>query len=272
MTTTTTPLARPTAPRLLASTSILTARIVNTWRRQPAAVVTTWLFPAFVTLLFLGLFGGALDLPDGARYVDFLLPGMLVVTMLFGLETTTLATAADATRGINDRFRSFPVHAAAIVLGRCVADLLSSLVGLTVMVLFGLAIGWRPHTTLAASIAALGLLLLLRFALLWVGVFVGYGARSVESVAYVQILVWPVAFLSSVFVDPATMPTWLAAVAELNPVSATASTVRDLLGAGTWPGAVVGGSLHAVLAVGWPLVLTAVFAPLAARRFRAGTR
>src|SRR5699024_6837013 len=139
----------------------------------------------------------------------------------------------------NDRFRSFPVDAAAIVLSRCLADLLSSLVGLAVMVALGLAIGWRPDTTPAAAVLALALLLLLRLALLWIGIYVGYGATSVESVASVQILVWPVAFLSSVFVDPATMPTWLAAVAELNPVSGTASTVRDLLGAGSWPGRVV---------------------------------
>lgn len=270
MTTTTPRTALPTSPGLMGSTLILTGRIVRSWRHQPATVITTWVFPAFVTLLFIGLFGGALDLPDGVRYRDFLMPGMLAVTMLFGLETTTLASAADASRGINDRFRSFPISSAAIVLGRCVADLLSSVVGLAVMVAFGLAIGWRPDTTPGAALAALALLLLLRFALLWVGVYVGYGATSVESVAYVQVLVWPVAFLSSVFVDPATMPAWLAAVAELNPVSATATTVRDLLGTASWPSRVVPAGLNPFLAVVWPAALTAIFAPLAARRFRAG--
>jgi ABC-2 type transport system permease protein len=146
--------------------------------------------------------------------------------------------------------------------------MLSSVIGLLIMVGFGLLIGWRPDTSPPAVLAALALLLLLRFALLWLGIYVGYRARSVESVALVQILVWPVAFVSSVFVDPATMPTWLGALAELNPVSATATTVRDLLGTASWSGQILPGWTPPVLAVTWPVVLTAVFLPLAARSFR----
>ncbi|WP_324653345.1 ABC transporter permease [Georgenia sp. H159] len=262
--------AVPAPPGLLGSALILAGRVLDGWRHQLPVVLTTWLFPVFVTLIFLGLFGGALEPPGGAGYSSFLLPGMLTVTMLFGLETTTLAAAADASRGINDRFRSFPISSAAIVLGRCLADLASSLVGLGVMVVFGLVIGWRPDTTPAGAVLALAALLLLRFALLWVGVHIGYGAASVESVAYVQVLVWPVALLSSVFVDPAAMPAWLGTVAELNPVSTTATTVRELLGTATWPDAVLPGTVSAVLAGAWPLVLTAVFLPLAARSFRTG--
>lgn len=237
-----------------------------------ATLLITWLFPVLITLMFLGLFGGALQMPEGVGYGDFLVPGMLVVTVLFGLETTTLTAAADASRGINDRFRSLPVNSTAIVLGKCVADLLGSLIGLGVMIGFGLLLGWHPDTTPGAALVALALLLLLRFALLWVGIFVGYRARSVESVAYVQILVWPVTLLSSVFVDPATMPTWLGAIAELNPVSATASTVRDLLGTSTWPSKILPEGWDAVLAIAWPLGLTAIFLPLAARSFRSEHR
>lgn len=144
------------------------------------------------------------------------------------------------------------------------------MVGLAVMVAFGLVIGWRPQASPTDLLLAVGLLLLLRFALLWIGIFVGYRAPSVESVAYVQILVWPVAFLSSVFVDPATMPTWLGTIAELNPVSATATTLRDLLGTVSWAGQVVPVEASAVLAVAWPIALSGVFLPLAARSFRAG--
>jgi len=261
-----------TPPGLLGGAVVLAGRTVTGWRAQPGPVVTTWLFPVVVTAMFLSLLGGALDLPDGVGYVDFLVPGMLAVTMLFGLETTTLAAAADASRGITDRFRSLPIHAPSIVLGRCLADLLGSLVGLAVMVSFGLAIGWRPDTTPAAALLALGLLLLLRVSLLWAGIAIGYAATSVESVAYVQILVWPVALLSSVFVDPATMPAWLGTIAQLNPVSATASTVRELLGTTGWPGGGALAQLAPVLAVVWPLVLSAAFLPLAARTFRSGAR
>lgn len=262
----------PTPPGLFRSASILAGRIIHGWRSQMATLLITWLFPVLITLMFLGLFGGALQMPEGAGYGDFLVPGMLAVTVLFGLETTTLTAAADASRGINDRFRSLPVNSTAIVLGKCVADLLGSGIGLGVMIGFGLLLGWHPDTTPGAALVALALLLLLRFALLWVGIFVGYRARSVESVAYVQILVWPVALLSSVFVDPATMPTWLGAIAELNPVSATASTVRDLLGTSTWPSPIMPVGWDAVLAIAWPLGLTAIFLPLAARSFRSEHR
>lgn len=255
-------------PTLLRSAFLLAGRVIAGWQQQKAVVITTWVFPVLVSLLFLGLFGGAIQMPEGTEYRDFLLPGMLAVTMLFGLESTTLAAAADAAKGINDRFRSLPINAAAIVLGRCIADLLSSVIGLFVMVGFGLAIGWRPETTPAAALTALALLLLLRFALLWIGIYVGYRARSVESVAFVQILVWPVAFVSSVFVDPATMPIWLGALAELNPLSATAVTVRDLLGTVSWPSHVLPAWTASVLAIAWPVALTVLFLPLAARSFR----
>lgn len=251
-----------------AAALILAGRIIQGWGNQKTAVITTWVFPVFVTLLFLGLFGGALQVPDGASYTEFLLPGMLTVTMLFGLESTTLSAAADAARGINDRFRTYPISAAAIVLGRCLADLLSSLIALSVIISFGLAIGWRPDTTVGEALLALALLVLLRFALLWVGIALGYRAASVESVAFVQILVWPIAFLSSVFVDPASMPTWLGLVAELNPVSATATTVRDLLGTVSWPSQVIPSGMSAALAIIWPVGLTVVALPLAARAFR----
>lgn len=261
-----TPVATP--PGLFGAAWIIAGRTIGSWRSQLGTVVVVWLFPVFVTLLFLGLFGGALQIPDDTTYVDFLIPGMLAVTMLFGLETTTLTSAADAARGVNDRFRSFPINSASIVLGRCIADTVSSLVSLTIMVAFGLLIDWRPDLSPGPALTAVALLLLLRFALLWIGIYVGYGAKSVESVAYVQVLVWPVAFFSSVFVNPATMPSWLGTIAEFNPVSATATAVRDLLGGATWPTLSVAGEF--ALALVWPVLLTAIFLPLAARRFRSG--
>ena len=258
------------APSLLTASWIIAGRTISSWRQQIGAVTTVWLFPVFTTLLFLGLFGGALEVPVGLSYIDFLIPGMFAVTMLFGLEVTTLSAAADDTRGINDRMRSFPINSTAIVLGRAIADLLSSLISLALMAGFALALGWRPALDAANIALAVGLLLALRFALLWIGIFVGYGATSVESVAYVQILTWPIAFLSSVFVNPATMPGWLGTLAEANPISATATTVRELLGSTSWPTQGFAGDHALTLAVLWPLLLTAVYLPLAARRFRRG--
>lgn len=261
-----------TPPGLLRAACIIAGRVTGAWRSRIGAMATTWLFPVFVTLLFLGLFGGALVLPTGVSYADFLIPGMLAVTMLFGLDATSLTAAADAARGVNDRFRSFPINAAAIVLGRCFADMISSLITLTFMVAFAFLISWRPNATPGDAFLALVLLLLLRFAMLWIGIYIGYGAKSVESVAYVQILVWPIAFFSSVFVNPATMPAWLGTIAEFNPVSATATAMRDLLGPATWPAQSFAGEHALTLALMWPLLLTAIFLPLAARRFREGSK
>ncbi|WP_227999418.1 ABC transporter permease [Nocardia australiensis] len=258
------------APSLLSASAIIARRTVSSWRQQIGAMATVWLFPVFTTLLFLGLFGGALDVPAESTYTDFLIPGMLAVTMLFGLETTTLSAAADATHGINDRLRSFPINSTAIVLGRAAADLLSSLISLALMVGFALAVGWRPDLHIANVVLVLVLLVALRFALLWIGIFIGYGAKSVESVAYIQILTWPIAFLSSAFVNPATMPGWLGTLAELNPISTTATAVRELLGSTSWPTQSFVGDHALTLAVLWPLLLTAAYLPLAARRFRRG--
>ena len=259
---------RPTPASTVSASLLLAGRILDNWQSTKAAVLISWVFPIFITLLFIGLLGGAMDMPGDESYVDFVMPGMLAVTMLFGLETTTLATAADASRGLNDRFRSMPINAASVPLARCLADLLGSLIGLTFMVLFGLAIGWRPDLSVSGALAGLALLLLLRISLLWIGLTIGQRATSVESVAYVQILVWPVAMLSSVFVDPATMPNLLAVLAELNPISATATTLRDLANTATWPGQVLPANAAAALAVAWPVVLTALFLPAAARAFR----
>lgn len=258
------------APSLLSASWIIACRTIGGWRQQIGTVSIVWLFPIFTALLFLGLFGGALDVPAGSTYIDFLIPGMLAVTMLFGLESTTLSTAADVADGMVDRLRSFPIDSTAIVLGRAIADLLSSLIGVMLMVVFGLAVGWRPDLNGPDTVVALFLLIAFRFALLWIGIFIGYGAKSVESVAYVQIITWPIAFLSSVFVNPATMPDWLGTLAEVNPISATATALRDLLGSTSWPTQSFAGEHAPILAVVWPTVLTVAYLPLAARRFRRG--
>ena len=208
-------------------------RDLSHWARQPGLVAVAWLFPVMVVLMFGTLFGGAIDSP-GKDYYDDLMPGMFAMTMLFGLESTMTAVTTDAARGVTDRFRSLPMHSSAVVLGRCIADLLSSAVGLLIVVLTGLALGWRWHEGPAAALAAVGLLLLLRVALLFVGIHLGLVAKGPESVMAVQILVWPVLFLSNAFVDASTMPGWLAAVVEWNPLTTTATAARELFGNAGW--------------------------------------
>jgi len=133
-------------------------------------------------------------------------------------------------------------------------------------------VGWRWLEGIAAAAAAIGLLLLLRFALLFVGIHLGLVAKGPESVMAVQILVWPVLFLSNAFVDTSTMPGWLAAVVEWNPLTATAAAARDLFGNPGWDSGTWMSDNALLMAVVWPLVIVAVFLPLSTRRFRALSR
>lgn len=128
-------------------------------------------------------------------------------------------------------------------------------------------LGWRWHDSLSAALAAVGLLLLLRFSLLWVGIFLGLVAKGPESVASVQILVWPFSFLSNVFVDPATMPSWLGVIARWNPLSATASATRELFMNPGWQGSSWASENAWLLAIIWPVLLTAIFLPLSVWKY-----
>ena len=264
------PISRSLAHRLrwaISDTWTITQRAFRHWTRQPGQLFVGVFFPVMVLLMFAYLFGGAMSVPDGGAYREFLVPGMFALAMVFGLEATFTAVASDAAKGVTDRFRAMPMTPSAVLVGRSIADMVYSLVGLAVLIAAGWVIGWRPHNGLGEALMAVGLLVWLRFALLWVGIYLGLAARGPESVAAVQILFWPLGFLSSVFAAPATMPGPLRIIAEWNPLSATASATRQLFGNPGW-----GGdswiAQHAILmAVVWPLLILAVFAPLAVARY-----
>ncbi|MGK5531484.1 ABC transporter permease [Streptomyces sp. URMC 129] len=245
----------------------LTRRGLAHWARRPGQFAVGLAFPVMMLVMFAFLLGGGMAVEGGGDYTEFLVPGMLALTMAFGLEATMVELTQDINRGILDRFRSMPIAPSAILVGRSLLDMLSSTISLLIMVGAGLAIGWRWHGGAAETAAALGLLLLLRLAMLWVGIHLALVAGRPESVQAVQILVWPVAFLSNAFTSPETMPDWMGALAAWNPMSATAGAVRELFGnpgwqAGSWP------ADHApALAVAWPLLLLAVSVPLALRRY-----
>ncbi|MEJ8636473.1 ABC transporter permease [Streptomyces sp. NPDC006475] len=242
----------------------MTRRELAHWARQPVQVVVGLVFPVMLLLMFGYLIGGGRGV-EGA-YVNYLVPGMLALTMAFGLESTMLAVTQDLNKGVIDRFRSMPMADSAVLVGRSTADMLQSALSLLVMVGVGYAIGWRWHGSFVAFLGALGLLLLLRFAMLWIGIHLAMVAGKPEMVQAVQILVWPVGFLSNAFAAPESMPGWLGAAVQWNPMSATATAVRDLSGIpvdGGWA------AEHAqLLAVLWPVLLVGVFFPLAVRRFR----
>ncbi|WP_431970301.1 ABC transporter permease [Nocardia sp. bgisy134] len=254
---------------VLTDVGTITRRALVRWRRKPSVVVTnTLLFPIMIVLMFGYLLGGAMTVPGG-DYREFLLPGMFAMTMVFGIGATMVAVSSDTARGITDRFLSMPVSSAAVVLGRACADMLESAATLAVLIGCGLAVGWHPHRGLADAAAAVGLLLLLRFAFLWVGVYLGLLCyANPEAVTAVRTLEFPLGFLANPFVAIATMPAWLGPIAAWNPLSSTTTAARELFGNPT------GGdhtwiAEHAILmAVVWPLVLIAVFLPLSIHRYR----
>ncbi|MER6527785.1 ABC transporter permease [Streptomyces sp. NPDC001508] len=238
----------------------MTRRELAHWARQPGSLLVALLFPVMLLLMFGYLVGGG----RGVRgdYVDYLVPGMLALTMAFGLEGTMLAVTQDLNKGVIDRFRAMPMANGSVLVGRSAADMLQSAAGLVLMAAVAGAVGWRPHGAAGAFLAAFGLLLLFRFAMLWIGIYLALVAGRPELVQAVQILVWPVGFLSNAFATPDAMPGWLGTAVQWNPLSHTATAVRELLGG---QGA-AGGQVWA--AVIWPVALLAVFFPLAVRKFR----
>lgn len=237
----------------------MTRRELARWGRQPVAVVVNLVFPVMLLLMFGYLVGGGRGV--SGEYLDFLVPGMLALTMAFGLEGTMVAVTQDLNKGVIDRFRSMPMANGAVLVGRSAADMLQSALGLAVLLGVAAALGWRTHGGPAGFLGAVGLLLLFRFAMLWIGIHLALVAGKPELVQAVQILVWPVGFLSNAFAEPTSMPDWLGTVVQWNPLSQTATAVRDLFGS---PGAEPG---HVWAAVAWPLALLAIFFPLAVRRF-----
>lgn len=238
------------------------------WVAQPATVVFGLVFPVMITLAFGYLFGGAVAVPPGAGYFDFLMPGMFGMTMLFGLGATMVAVSTDASKGVTDRFRSMPMAQSGVLIGRSIADMLFSAALLAVMLGCGLAVGWRPTGGVGGALGAVGVLLLLRFALLWAGIYLGLAVKDPGAVVAVQTLEFPVGFLSNAFVAPDTMPGWLGAIAEWNPLSSTVAAARGLFGNPGWGGDSWVAQHAVLMAVVWPVALTAVFFTLSVRAFQ----
>lgn len=236
--------------------------------RQPANIAWQLGFPIVSVLLFGYVFGSAMSVPGGGDYREFLMPGMFGMTMAMAFMNTAYAVVLDTSKGVTDRFRSMPMAPSAVVSGRGVGDLVMASLDLAVLAATALVVGWRPNGSVLETAAAFALLLLLRFALIWIGVFLGLVVPNEEAAGSLFAVAFPFAMISSAFVAPSLMPTWLGTIAAWNPVSATVTAIRELFGnpvasGGTW---IEQNAL--LMSVVWPIVITAIFLPLAVRRFQ----
>jgi ABC transporter DrrB family efflux protein len=242
-------------------TLVLAKRSILRIRRQPDLLIGFTVQPIMFVLLFVYVFGGAIE-TGSLDYVDFLIPGIIVQSMVFGGFVTALGLSEDLKKGLIDRFRSLPMWGPAVLSGRILADVGTNVVQLVVMFAVGLAAGFRFHTDLAEIAAGIALLLLFGYAFSWVFAFIGLTASSPEaSNAYGFTILFPVTFVSSAFVPPETMPSWLEPVAEHNPFTTMVDAARALFvdtpaGNDIW------------LAIVWALVITAVFGALSIWRYR----
>jgi len=232
------------------------------YRRVPQLLVFSTIQPVVFVLMFRYVFGGAVGDFKGFPYVDFLMPGVFVQTVVFGSLATAIGLATDLKSGLLERFRSLPMARSAVLFGRTLADLLRNVFVLVLMLLVGFLVGFRVHADVVAFIVSMLLVLLFGYAFSWIFAIFGLVASSPESAqAMGFIIIFPLTFLSSAFVPVESMPAALQWFAEVNPVTAVVDATRAL-----WLDAPAGDSIWR--AVAWLLALIAVFAPLSVARYR----
>ena len=242
--------------------------------RIPELAIFAVLQSIMFVLLFAFVFGGAIPLPGGGSYTEYLMPGIFAQTIVFAAATTAIGMADDMNKGIIDRFRSLPMARSAVLTGRTLSDVIYNGGILIVLMLSGLAVGWRVNTGIGEFLVGVGLLLLFAFAMSWIGVWLGLSVPTVEVAQQVAFTVlFPLTFLSNVFVPTQTLPDWLRPVAEWNPVSAITAATRDLWGNPN-PFAASGfpAEQPILLTLIWTAVLLVVFATLGVRRYRSTSR
>jgi ABC-2 type transport system permease protein/oleandomycin transport system permease protein len=249
------------APRPVSDALTITWRNLLNLRRNPQLLVFATIQPVIFVLMFRYVFGGAIHVP-GVPYIDYLIPGIFVQTVVFGSLTTGVGLAEDLNKGLIERFRSLPMARSAVLVGRTIADLVRNLFVVVLMSVVGLLVGWRPSGSLPAIFGGVLLVLGFAYSLSWVFAIVGLSARDGETAQAASFpILAPLVFASSAFVPVKTMPGWLQAFAKHQPVSVVVDAVRDLTLARP-----VGS--HVVQAIAWIVGIVAVCAPMAVARYR----
>ncbi|MDQ4002422.1 MAG: ABC transporter permease [Actinomycetota bacterium] len=253
--------ARPPRPGALSASLTFGWRALLKIKHVPEQLFDVTAFPIMFTLMFTYLFGGALAGSTG-EYLQFLLPGILVQTVVFITIYTGFTLNTDITKGVFDRFRSLPVWRPSVLVGALLGDAARYTMASTMVIVLGLILGFRPAGGIVGVLLSVALLLVFSFSLSWIWTTLGLVLRTPNSVMGVSMMVlFPLTFVSNIFVDPQTMPSWLEVIVGANPITHLVTAVRGLM-----YGAV------AAEQIGWVLltsgVLIAVFAPLTMYLYR----
>lgn len=253
--------ARPPRPSALSTALTFGWRGMLKVKHVPEQLLDVTITPVMFVLMFTYLFGGAIAGSTG-EYRDYILPGILVMSVLFTTVYSGVALNTDLTKGVVDRFRSLPIWRPSPLVGALLGDSVRYLVAGTVIVVLGVILGFRPGAGVPGVIAALALVIVFAFGLSWVFTTLGLLLRTPNAVMNAGFMgIFPVTFLSNVFVEPSTLPAGLEAFVDVNPISILATASRGLM-----EGNAEGGDIAIVLGVA--VLLTAVFAPLTTRLYR----
>jgi len=255
-------MSRPSPRETVSDWLVMARRGLTETVRKPTLLVLTFVEPVIMVLIFRYAFGGAISTPNGS-YVNFLMPGILVLTAIFGAIVTGIGLSEDLSKGIVDRLRSLPIARSAVLVGRTVSDLARNVVSVILMIAVGFLVGFRPSEPLGRFLAAIALLLAFAYVFSWISATIGLLVRDPETAQGVGFVwVFPLTFVSSAFVPTHTMPAVVRAFADVNPVTLCVDAVRALT--------IGGDATHAVLGtIAWLTGLLLVFAPLAVSRYRA---
>jgi ABC-2 type transport system permease protein len=253
---------RLTVAEGIADSRVMATRQLRKILRRPMYVVYLFVQPVIFVLLFRYVFGGAIN-TGRVSYVDYLMPGIIVMTAVFGALTTGLGLTEDLKAGVVDRFRSLPIARSAVLVGRTAADLATNLITLIVMLAIGIAVGFRPTQPVYEVALALALVLAFAYVFSWISAFVGVTVRDPETAQSLGLIwVFPLVFASSAFVPTNSMPAVMHTFADVNPVTLVVNAARDLMIGG-------GDALHPALGtLAWLVGLLLAFVPLSIRAFR----
>jgi ABC transporter DrrB family efflux protein len=257
---------------LFADSMVFARRNLEHIRQIPEKLLDVTIQPLMFTLLFAYVFGGAINV--GGSYREYLVGGILIQSVAFGMMGPATSIATDLTEGVIDRFRSLPSSRAAYLLGHTIAELGGMVMAIAILLGAGYLVGWRTHSTVPLVLEAILLVIVFATAMIWVGTFLGMLVRSPDAVMGIGFtIIFPLTFMSSAFVPIASMPNWLQYVASWNPISSLVAAVRTLFGNPLAPVSKHIWPLEHPVAMAWiyTLLVLAIAVPLALRRYRVRT-